>query len=326
MLTRTHHSRTALAAVALALAACRTAGAPGPARSSTIARAEAEARAAIADEQAIRPASLPAHSVGVAPLRLAARDTALAPLAYGLADLLLADLAVSRQLVVVDRVRLDVLVREIRLAGRGLVDSATAPRVGRLVGARRLVLGTLAVMPDGRLRIDGRLADVATGQVQSVVSGSTPLADVIAAEKEVAFRILAQLGVTLTPAERAAIALRPTRDVGALLAYGRAVRFEVEGRYDLAARESERALQRDPDFTRAGARLRAVRALGTPTPPPSAQAATAAHDHRVTLAALDAVERVNRSLGSLVPMSSSRVADAAFPQSSTLVITVRVRP
>lgn len=324
MSIHTPRTRIALAALALlsALPACRTAGTPR-AGSTALARAQADARAAVAGERAIQPASLPARSVGVTPLRLASPDTAMAPLAFGLADLLLADLATSRQLVVVDRVRLDALMREIRLAGRGLVDSATAPRVGRLVGARRLVLGTLAAMPDGRLRIDAGLADVATGGVQAVVTGSTPLADVIAAEKELAFRILDRLGVTLTPAERAAIALRPTRDLSALLAYGRAVRYEAEGRYDLAAREYERALQLDPDFARAGARLRAVRALAAPA---SVRTASDTHDHRVGLAALDAVERVNRSFGALLPMASSRVADAAFPQSSTLVITIRVRP
>jgi TolB-like protein len=324
--TRTIRSTVAAAALALALAACRTAGAPGPAPAHDLARIQAEARRAIAGERAIQPTLLPARSVGVAPLRLDARDTALAPLAYGLADLLLADLAVSRQLVVVDRVRLDVLVREIRLGGSGLVDTATAPRVGRLVGARRLVLGTLAGMSDGRLRIDARLADVTTGRVQTAVTGSTPLADVIEAEKELAFRIFNHLGVTLTPAERAAVELRPTRNAAALLAHGRAVRFEVEGRYDLAAGEYERAVRLDPDFARARARLRAVRTLGAGGPRLATARAATAHDDRVALAALDAVERVNRSFGSLLPVPGSRVADPAFPQPSTLLITIRVRP
>jgi TolB-like protein len=320
--SRTRLSRAALVALALPVAACRTAGAPPARPASTLARAQEEARAAIARERAMRTTSLPARTVGVTPLRLASPDTAIAPLAYGLADLLLADLATSRQLVVVDRVRLDVLVREIRLAGRGLVDSASAPRVGRLVGARQLVLGTLAAQPDGRLRIDARLADVTTGRVQSVVTGSSPLTEILDAEKELAFRLLAQLGVTLTPAERAAIALRPTRDLSALLAHGRAVRFETEGRYDQAAREYARALQLDPDFARAGARLRAVRALAAPEP----RSATGASDRSVGLAALDAVERVNRGLALSLPATGARAADPAFPQSSTLVITVRVRP
>jgi TolB-like protein len=316
--------RTTVAlAAACALAACRTVGAPEPTPAPDLAQLQADARRTIAGERTIPVASLPERSVGVAPLRLATRDTSIAPLAYGLADLLLADLSTSRQLVVVDRARLDVLVREIRLGGSGLVDDATAPRVGRLVGARRLVLGTLASTTDGRLRIDARLADVPTGRVQPVVTGSTPLADVIAAEKELAFRIFDQLGVTLTPAERAAIELRPTRNLAALLAYGRAVRFEVEGRYDLAAREYERAVQLDPDFARAGARLRAVRALARPAPPRSA---TAAQDHRVGLAALDAVERVNHGLGARPPAPATRAADPAFPQPSTLVIEVKVRP
>ncbi|HZI44674.1 MAG TPA: CsgG/HfaB family protein, partial [Ilumatobacter sp.] len=80
----------------------------------------------------------------MAPFSVDGVDTALAPLAYALADLLMTDLARSAQLRIVDRLRLDALLREVRLVEAGRVDTATAPRVGRLVGARRLVIGALA--------------------------------------------------------------------------------------------------------------------------------------------------------------------------------------
>src|SRR5918912_3420826 len=158
-------SRRAAAAALLGLAACHpaTSARPSP---DPIADAEAAARAAVAGEQALGANSLADGTLGVAPLAVSAGDTALAALGYGLADLLVTDLSRSARLQVVDRIRMDALLREVRLAEAGRVDSATAPRVGRLVAARQLLLGALSELPGGQLRIDARIADVATGELR----------------------------------------------------------------------------------------------------------------------------------------------------------------
>src|ERR1043165_6040289 len=123
-----------------ALAACGplpATQAPDP----NVAEAEAAARAAVAGERSINPAQFPSQSVAVPPLSIASSDTTLVTLGYGLADLLATDLAVSSRLSVVERIRLDAVLRELQLASSGAVDSSTAPRVGRIAGARRLIIG-----------------------------------------------------------------------------------------------------------------------------------------------------------------------------------------
>src|SRR5688500_6092548 len=142
-------ARTARALTTLALLGTAGACATGGGAASTdaalrrVAAADSAARAAIANERAIDAASLPARAVGVAPFAADPADTVATALAYGLADLLITDLSRSAALTVVDRLRADAVLRELRLAESGRVDSATAPRVGRLVGARRLVVGTV---------------------------------------------------------------------------------------------------------------------------------------------------------------------------------------
>jgi hypothetical protein len=142
----------------------------------------------------------------------------------------------------------------------GRVDIATAPRVGRLVQARRLVLGSLTVTPCGGLAIDAQVADVATGEVRQAVSASASLTDILRAEKELAFRLFDQLEVNLTPAERGLVEQLPTRNVAALLAYSRGVRYETEGRYGEAREAYQRAVQMDPAFRNAQERLDGVEA------------------------------------------------------------------
>lgn len=249
---------TFAAAFACVLTGCGKpqSGAVTPARQA----AEEAARAAIANERSLDVTTLAPHSLGIPPFEVHAADTTLTALGYGLADLLTTDLARSGRLQVVDRLRLDAVLREINLVESGRVDTATAPRVGRLVQARRLVLGSLTETRGGGLAIDAQVADVASGEVRQAVSASAPLADILRAEKELAFRLFDQLEVTLTPAERGLVEQWPTKNVAALLAYSRGVRYEAVGRYGEARESYQRAVLLDPAFRGAQERLDGVEA------------------------------------------------------------------
>jgi TolB-like protein len=227
-----------------------------PTSSPTPTDADAAARAAIASERSIDPTRLPDRSVGVPPMALTASDTTLSALGYGLAELLSNDLARSSRLTVVDRLRVEAVLRELQLASSGAVDTAAAPRVGRLIGARRLVLGGVRQLPGGDVQITVQIADVVTHGVTKVVSARAPLSRIFEAETSLAFQIFTALGIALTPAERASIEAAPTRNVAALLAYSRGVR-------------DESALQADPNFIDASQRMLGIEARAA-----SASAAT----------------------------------------------------
>lgn len=318
----------AVLALVCALPACRRQPTPPVTPADRVTDAERIAHEAVLNERTRTAAALPERTVGVPPMNVTVSDTAAAPLAYGLADILMTDLARSQQLEVVDRLRLDAMLRELRLVDAGRVDPTTAPRVGRLVGARRLVLGTLSRRPNGDLQIDARIADVATSEVRLGVSASARLVDILDAEKALAFRLFDQLGVRLTPAERAAVEQRPTKDIAALIAYGRAVRYEVERRYDMASREYERALQLDPQFALARTRLANVQALRGPPQSQTSAGSRARRGTRLAGAAGAAAERVNRPLVSLTgPVRLADAADPKFPgQSATFILIISALP
>jgi TolB-like protein len=330
--TRLEHRRRVRATMAVAisaviLGACR----PPAARVAPdrVAEAQAAARQAIANERSIAVASIPPRSVGITPFAVSTGDTIVAPLAYGLADILITDLQQSGQLQLVDRLRLDALLREMQLVDAGRVDPATAPRVGKLIGARRLVVGTLSQRPGGQLAIDGRIADVVTGDVRPAVSASAPLADILAAEKELAIRLLGQLGVNLTPAARAAIEQRPTRNVAALLAYSRAVRYEVRGDYPRAATEYGAALRLDPNFTLASQHLRQLPG-GSPPPSLRADAADQGRGSSVARASGVAVDRLNPVFFSPLAggprAGAGSASDPTFPSQTVIVLITITTP
>ena len=245
-------------------------------------------------------------TLAVLPFSVDPRDTVLAALGYALPDLLTTDLARSRRLTLVERAQLATILREQRLANSGLVDPRTAPRLGRLLQAERLVTGSLSREGASTIRFEARIVDVETGRIDTALVATAPMNDVLAAEKAVAFRLFDYLGVNLSPQERALVAQAPTRNVEALVAYGVGVKQEVNGQYAAAVSSFERATRADAAFRESSARARGVRAASTGT----ARRAT--------------VMRVNRPLES-IPMQNipGMATDPAFPSSrSTIIVTI----
>jgi len=244
----------------LGISACSTGTMGRAAMPAAMAAADSAIRAAVANEQTIDAASFPPRAVGVAPFQVHSADSTLHPLGFGLADLLMTDLARSAQVQVVDRLRIDALLRELRLAQAGFVDTSSAARFGRLVGARRIVLGAMTTMDGGRARLDGRVGDVLTGAVEVTAGTPTTLDALLDAEKAFAFAVFDRLGVVLAPAERALVEQRPTRNLAALLAYSRGVQAEAQLDFAFARREYREAIRQDPGFDNAGENLNRLEA------------------------------------------------------------------
>ncbi|WP_373061126.1 CsgG/HfaB family protein [Gemmatimonas sp.] len=264
--------------------------------------------------------------IGVLPFASLGSDSTLVPLAYALADLVATDLSRSKGLTVVERARLGEVLRELDLAESGRVDSATAPRVGRLVSAERLIFGSVEPLPDGRtIRLGARIGDVERSTVTSIVDARAPLAEIFEAEKELVFRLFQSLGIVLSPAERAEIEQRPTKSVSALLAYGRGVQRTYQGDSRGAAEAFREAHRIDKTFE--GARTREIEAkemgaVGTTNP--IAIPGVRSLDRATSMA----VDRINRPLDLVtnVTRAVSTPTDPSFPITQGIIVITVVRP
>ena len=305
--------------VACAVSACASGGAGAGAVRTRVA-SDSAAAAAIQRESGGAAAK---GALGVTPFRLSTADPRLSALGFALADLLVTDLSRSAQLQLVERSRLNDVLRELDLTKSGRVDSSSAPRVGQLLRARRLVLGTIDTMPNGELRLAARIADVQSGVLESALDARAPLSDVLAAEKVVAFRLFDALGVTLTPAERARIEDRPAASLASLTAYGRGVEAELAGDRRRALDEFERALRIAPGFDAAGERATQLKSIARA----SANAPTLLPGVReISAPEAGTVDRLNRPLDFITSLTrpSGGSSDPSFPSTVvTVVVTVR---
>ncbi|MCU0617614.1 MAG: hypothetical protein MUD17_11125 [Gemmatimonadaceae bacterium] len=163
-------------ALVLVLGACRTSAvttAPPP--------TSARDQGALQQERGL--SALQTDALGVPPFAWNGNDPRLNALGYAMADLLITDLARSRALQLVERARLGEILTELDLAGTGRVDSSSAPRVGKLIQARRLILGTVDTLPSGEFRLSVRVADVQTGAIAQALDARAAPGELLAAEK-----------------------------------------------------------------------------------------------------------------------------------------------
>lgn len=179
------------------------------------------------------------------------QDPTLAALRKGLARMLISDLGDSPSWTVVERDRLEDLLKEQDLGRSGRVDAATAARAGRLLGARFVVVGGYFDLA-GTLRADARLVEVATGRVVASHGASGALAAFGDLERSLARDLAATLAGRLPARVPGAPRVRPVapKKLSASTAarFGRALDQADQGRRDEARKELEAVLAEQPDF------------------------------------------------------------------------------
>lgn len=220
-----------------------------------------EARQALAAEKNLAPSRLPENSIAVLKFHDLGGAPEMAPLATGLADMIITDLSQVQSLTVIERNRIHALMEEMGLGQSGLVEEATAPRVGNLLGARKILQGSFMQEEEKALRLDANLADVLQARVKSAGKVSGELARFFRLEKDLVFKVIRELGVQLSEAERKAVLTIPTENLLAFLAYARGLEARDRGEFEKAEQEFQAAVQADVKFSRAQAQLERTRSM-----------------------------------------------------------------
>jgi len=227
-------------------------------RQLTLEKISSEITEALAQEQNINVGAIPDNTVAVLSFKNLGNSREYDPLQKGLAQMLITDLAKVKKLKVVERLKLQTLLAEIELGSSGVVDAATAPRVGKLLGAKKLVNGAFTDLAGDDFRIDASLTETATSKVLQVDEVTGKLDKLFQMQKELAFSIIDDLGVQLSKEEREAIQKIPTESLLAFIAYSKGLDFEDKGMFSQARQAYQKAVQLDPNFAQAQENLSEV--------------------------------------------------------------------
>src|SRR4051812_38336244 len=88
------------------------------------------------------------HTIAVSYFDNTSNDAALDPLRKGLADMLITDLSNVTSLRIVEREKLESLLKEIKLGRTAYFDPKTAQRLGKGLGAEYVLTGSYLLLAD----------------------------------------------------------------------------------------------------------------------------------------------------------------------------------
>ena len=162
-----------------------------------------------------------------------------------LAAMVISDLAKIDSIRIVERIRLQSLFLEMELGQTGIVDPSTAPRVGHLVGAENLVVGTLS---SGSIRTDTSLASTAKKGVMGNAAITVKQEEFFNLPKEIAASVAKIAGIKLTETQLKLLGRDHTKSYDAVISYGNALLALDSDNWKTAREFFEKALMADPQW------------------------------------------------------------------------------
>ncbi len=222
------------------------------------------AKKAIAQEKNISIVTAP-NTIGVLYFHNKTGQAKFDPLQKGLPLMLMTDLAKVDEIQVMERVKLQALVEELDLGVSGLVDSNSAPRIGRLLGVRFLEGGEIFSGQTTDFQIDPTLLDVPDNMAFTQDGVQGDLNDLISIEKEILFEIIRLMSIKLTPEQKTDLEKPLSTSVAALLFLFKGIDAGDAGNYKMAADFYQTALEEDPTLDMARDALKEVKQFNLKT-------------------------------------------------------------
>lgn len=214
-----------------------------------------EATLAIENELDIDTDTIPENTIAVVDFDGSQLPPELAPISMGLAEFTSIDLSKVSDLRVVDRLKINVLLDELKLSSSKSSDPNYAPRVGRLLGSSRIITGSVLGAGDNMIRLDGVIVNTTDSSSDLTGPSEGTLERFFKLQKDFVFKVIDSLGITLTLEERDAIQEVPTESFLAFMAYSRGLNYQRLGMYDAARREFQKASSEDRNFHQANRKL-----------------------------------------------------------------------
>lgn len=208
----------------------------------------AEARQILSQEAMLDASQLSDSTVAVLYFSNLGDKRGLDPLQKGIAEMLITDLSKVPGLQVVERLRMQTLMDEMKLNQAALVDEATAPRLGLLLGASRFISGSFIDLAGRDLKIQAGLLSTAGSELPGSIQVQGAFSSLFELEKEMVFDLVDRMGISLTQAQRDDIGRIPTENILAFVAYSKGIDLEDRGLLDQAQTQYQRALSLDPSF------------------------------------------------------------------------------
>ncbi len=188
------------------------------------------------------------------------------PLSKGMAELLITELSRNANIRVVERDRLQELLAEQNLSSGDRVDKETAVRMGKVLGAGHMLMGTFVIDPRENMRIDVRAVNTETSEIEYVESIEGKASKLLSMVSELGSKVNGGLKLPPRPADATKFSDAGGKNPNqfrAMLLMSRAIEEQDRKNVPAAVALYKQAIEANPDFERAKVLL-ATLERGTP--------------------------------------------------------------
>ncbi|MCK5686317.1 tetratricopeptide repeat protein [bacterium] len=203
------------------------------------------AEKAIAEEKMLDTIAPDANTIAVCYYEDFSPDKSLRAFQKGLAAMLITDLSKIKTYKVVERLRLQALLEEMKLGQTGIVNYKTAPRVGKLLGAENLIVGSLTL---GSIRAISSLSSASKEKIKGTASAKIELNEFYNLSGLITKGILRMLKIDISDEEMAMIGIPYTKNFEAFSYFGQALDELDAGNWKDAKNLFTQAIKADPEF------------------------------------------------------------------------------
>lgn len=186
----------------------------------------------------------------------------LGPIGKALADFFEHDFGKISEFKVVERNKINFVMKELELQKSGSVDQATAVKIGKLLGAHYMVFGSVTQLDGKSCRMVVRVVDVETSEIiESVDKEGKP--DFTKMEKELVEELSGKLNVALGEDVKKLIDEGGTESGNAMSLYAKGLEYMDRYDYKKAYDFFKQAYELDNTFVEAKRKMDIYRPLAT---------------------------------------------------------------
>lgn len=186
----------------------------------------------------------------------------LGPLGKGLADFFEHDFGKISSMKVVERDKINYVLKEHELQKSGAVDRATAVRAGKILGAKYMVFGSFTQLDDKQTRMVVRVVSVETSEIiASVDKEAKPQYSKL--EKQLVQELAEQLDLKLSDDIKALIKEGGTESLDATTFYSKGLDYMDRYDYKKAYEHFKKAYDLDNSFVEAKRKMEIYQPLAS---------------------------------------------------------------
>jgi TolB-like protein len=171
---------------------------------------KAEVKSLIDGEKSISDKDITKGSAAIVPFYNRGDKGDYDVLQKGIPQMMITDFGYVPSINILERLRIEELIKEMKLSETNLVEKGTAQRLGKLLKAENIVSGSYTVSSTNTVKIDVFVINVITSQISDIVEKSGTIEDFFNVQKDISLAALDKMGVRVTDDQRRKIKTLPT--------------------------------------------------------------------------------------------------------------------